>query len=181
MSLQLGTASYTGQNTQVRYWHHHPIEDSCVRVGNYCSIANNVAFFVDGNHRVDYASTYPFLERGGAPRGVKTGWGKGAPRVGHDVWIGNDCTIMSGVVIGTGSVVGAGSVVSRDVPPYAIVAGNPAAVKRYRFSQEIIDQLLQSEWWNLPRDAVLEVLAPLAGDVRAWIEAAERCKRPTTP
>ncbi|ARR57161.1 hypothetical protein HY78_12260 [Rhizorhabdus wittichii DC-6] len=74
---------------------------------------------------------------------------RGAIVIGHDVWIGANSIVVSGVTIGTGAVVAAGAVVARDVPPYAIVAGNPAKVVRYRFEdQSQIDELLSSEWWT---------------------------------
>jgi hypothetical protein len=73
---------------------------------------------------------------------------KGDIVIQNDVWIGAKSTIMSGVKISNGSVVGAGSVVTKDVPPYAIVAGNPAKVVKYRFSEEQIEKLLSIAWWN---------------------------------
>ncbi|WP_281040324.1 MULTISPECIES: CatB-related O-acetyltransferase [unclassified Mesorhizobium] len=68
--------------------------------------------------------------------------------VGHDVWIGARAIIMSGVTIGNGAVIGAGSVVTKDVPPYAIVAGSPARIIRYRFSPDVVDRIQASEWWT---------------------------------
>lgn len=177
MSFALGIDSYVGDNTKVKYWEHVAAEESVVTVGNYCSIASDVIFFADGNHRLDHASTYPFWERNDIRTGTKTGCGKGAPKIGHDTWIGERCMIMSGVSVGTGAAVCAGSVVTKDVPPYAIAAGNPAVIKKYRFDAPVIDQLLRSEWWNLPKDVVYEQLAPVQGDVRAWIDAAERANR----
>lgn len=73
---------------------------------------------------------------------------KGNIIIQNDVWIGAKSTIMSGVKISNGSVVGAGSVVTKDVPPYAIVAGNPAKVVKYRFTEEQIEKLLSIAWWN---------------------------------
>ena len=67
--------------------------------------------------------------------------------VGNDVWIGSGVTIMSGVTIGDGAIIGARSVVASDVPPYAIYAGNPARLIRYRFHENIIIKLLELKWW----------------------------------
>lgn len=68
--------------------------------------------------------------------------------LGHDVWIGRDVIIMKGVTIGTGAVVGAQSLVNKDIPPYAIVAGSPAKVIRYRFDEPTRQALLESRWWD---------------------------------
>lgn len=70
--------------------------------------------------------------------------------IGNDVWIGADALVLKGVRIGDGSVVAAGAVVTRDVPPYAIVGGNPARLIRYRFDEATISELLAVKWWNLP-------------------------------
>jgi acetyltransferase-like isoleucine patch superfamily enzyme len=69
--------------------------------------------------------------------------------IGNDVWTGHNVNILSGVSVGDGAVVAAGSVVTRDVPAYAIVAGVPATVKRFRFSEKIVERLLRSRWWEL--------------------------------
>jgi acetyltransferase-like isoleucine patch superfamily enzyme len=81
------------------------------------------------------------------------------PRVtiGNDVWTGHNVNVLSGVNVGDGAVIAAGAVVTKDVPPYAVVAGVPAAIKRYRFSDEVIAPLLRSKWWDLE----LEQLAGL--------------------
>ncbi|MEO0356168.1 MAG: CatB-related O-acetyltransferase [Cyanobacteria bacterium P01_A01_bin.3] len=78
----------------------------------------------------------------------------------NDVWIGERCTILSGVTIGSGSVVAAKSVVTKSVPPYAIVGGNPAKLIRFRFTDEIINQLLALKWWDLD-DSVIDSIVPL--------------------
>lgn len=68
--------------------------------------------------------------------------------IGNDVWIGANSVILSGVEIGHGAVIGAGAVVTKDVPPYAIVVGVPAKVIKYRFSEDIIEELLEIKWWD---------------------------------
>ena len=75
---------------------------------------------------------------------------KGDINVGNDVWIGNNVIVMPGVTIGNGAVIGAGAVVTKDVPPYAIVGGNPAKVIKYRFTEKQIEKLLEIKWWNWP-------------------------------
>lgn len=82
--------------------------------------------------------------------------------IGSDVWIGCNSTILRGVKVGHGAVIGANSLVNRDVPPYAVVVGSPARVVRFRFDKEIIAQLLELEWWNLPFSVISEHAALFA-------------------
>lgn len=74
--------------------------------------------------------------------------------IGNDVWIGCNSTILRGVVIGDGAVIGANSLVNKDVPPYAIVVGSPAKILKYRFNKDIINELLELKWWDLPLDVI---------------------------
>ncbi|MCI5188989.1 MAG: antibiotic acetyltransferase, partial [Candidatus Electrothrix sp. AS4_5] len=94
---------------------------------------------------------------------------KGDIRVGHDVWIGTGVIILSGVVIGNGAVIGAGSVVVKDVPPYAIVGGNPAKIIRYRFSPEQIEALQHIAWWDWSEEKIRHHLE-LIRDVELFIQ-----------
>ncbi len=76
----------------------------------------------------------------------------GPIRIGNDVWIGASAQIMSGVTIGDGAIVGAGAIVTRDVPAYAVVGGNPARIIRFRFESDLIERLMSIEWWNWSED-----------------------------
>lgn len=88
--------------------------------------------------------------------------------VGHDVWIGHDAVIMPGVQIGAGAIVAAASVVTRNVPAYSVVGGNPATVIRMRYSTEIIDELLDIAWWDWSLDKIEANLVSLEnGDLEA--------------
>jgi len=88
--------------------------------------------------------------------------------VEHDVWIGHDAVIMPGVRIGAGAIVAASSVVTRDVPPYAVVGGNPASIIRMRYPVEIISEILELAWWDWPIDKIEANLPALeSGDLAA--------------
>jgi chloramphenicol O-acetyltransferase type B len=118
-----------------------------VRIGSFCSIAHGVQIMADAQHVTDIVSTYSF-RRSMFRDGIERTRFKGGTTIGNDVWIGSRAIVLSGVSIGDGAVVGAGSVVTKPVPPYAIVAGNPAKLIRFRFEEPIIESLLRIGWWN---------------------------------
>jgi virginiamycin A acetyltransferase len=98
---------------------------------------------------------------------------KGDTVVGNDVWIGYDSMVMPGVTIGDGAIIATRSVVVSDVPPYAIVGGNPAKVVRRRFSDEIVAALLEIAWWNWSAERISQNLERImAADVDALRAAA---------
>jgi acetyltransferase-like isoleucine patch superfamily enzyme len=128
-----------------------------LKIGNYCSIADGVGILLDSAHRPDWITTYPFsyvFEEFRNTFGVPIS--KGNVNIGNDVWIGKNALILSGVTIGDGAVIGAGSVVTKDVEPYAIVAGNPARLIRKRFDQETINELLKIKWWQWDTQRIKE-------------------------
>lgn len=135
-------------------------------VGRYCSIARDV-MIGPGSHPLNWVSTHPFqymnrfrfdvgddFEGGTEYKTFQVGkqsgaWNDHQPiAIGHDVWIANGALILPGVTIGTGAVVASRAVVTKDVPPYAIVGGNPAKVLKYRFDEDLRERLLASEWWS---------------------------------
>jgi acetyltransferase-like isoleucine patch superfamily enzyme len=136
--------------------------DMDLKIGRYCSIAGNVTIF-PGNHPLHFVSTSPFtgddqlaicraaLEDFSGPDFVHRHVAERllpAPMIGNDVWIGQDATLARGITLGHGCAVGTGSVVTRSVPPYAVVAGNPARIIRMRFPEPLVEALLASEWWR---------------------------------
>lgn len=121
-----------------------------VKIGRFCSIASNVRFLA-GNHPYDRVSMSPYfyLKSWGLDLDEENKISYGRLEIGHDVWIGENVLILSNVrKIGNGSIIGAGSVVTHDVPPYAIVCGTPAKCMKMRFTEEEIDALEKSEWYN---------------------------------
>ena len=92
--------------------------------------------------------------------------------IGNDVWIGSRVIIKQGLNIGTGAVIGAGSIVTKDVPEYAIVAGCPARIIRYRFDENTIKRLLATQWWTLSEKEIRR-FADCINDVEAFLESVE--------
>lgn len=140
-------------------------------IGKYCSIAANVKFIMNGgNHPTTWMTTYPFPIFGeGWESAMPSEWPtRGDTIVGNDVWIGYGATIMPGVRIGDGAIIATAAVVTKDVPPYAIVGGNPAQLLRYRFDEQTIARLLEIQWWDWDREKVTRnVRALCSGDVSA--------------
>lgn len=115
-----------------------------LRIGSFCSIANGVKFILSAEHPMDHLLTYPVQEL--ITRDGIDAQSKGDIQVDDDVWIGCGAMVLSGVHIHQGAVVAAGAIVTKDVPPYAIVAGVPAKVMGYRFEQELRDKLLSIDF-----------------------------------
>lgn len=139
-------------------------------IGRFCSIADRVEILLGGNHRVDWATTFPFAAfsgrwPGAAALGESYHGSRGDVQIGSDVWLGSGAMILSGVRIGHGAVVAARSVVTRDVPDYAVVAGNPARVVRMRFGPDQVAALVETHWWDLP-DGAIVTLVPLLNSER---------------
>lgn len=113
-------------------------DGEALQIGSCCSIASGVKFILGGNHATNTISTYPFAHYYDGGKIVAES--RGPIIIEDDVWIGTDVTILSGITVGKGAVIAAGSMIVKDVPPYAIMGGNPAKVIRYRLSEnEIAD------------------------------------------
>jgi acetyltransferase-like isoleucine patch superfamily enzyme len=129
-----------------------------VKIGRFCSIASSVKI-LGGNHPLNRFTTHMVSYNGEFDKFAEEAFNRRwvlkpfmttpqDPVIGTDVWIGNDVVLKGGIVINDGAIVAANSIVTKDVPPYAVVAGVPAKIVKYRFSPEIIEQLLKIRWWN---------------------------------
>ena len=123
--------TYFDRNVNIISWSN----DYHIHVGKYCSIGNLVTIGAQA-HYLDRFATFPFQTK--PPKATK---------IGNDVWIGCNSVILAGLTVGDGAVIGAGSVVTKDVPDYAIVVGNPARILRYR-------EVQVKGWWDLPRSEI---------------------------
>lgn len=144
-----------------------------VTIGNYCSISSGVKIICGGIHPTNWISTFPFrvafnLE-GKFIDGMPTT--KGDVIINNDVWIGTGVTILSGIKIGNGAVICAKAVVTKDIPSYAIVAGVPAKIIRYRFSECDILELEKIKWWNWDKEKLIKNVDLLSSpDMKMFIE-----------
>lgn len=140
-NVTFGDFTYYG-----RHCTFHAPENSYIKIGKFCSIAEHV-FIITSNHRYDTISTFPFQaiikylphQKIRELENIE---------IGNDVWIGTKSVILKGITIGDGAIIGAGSVVTKNVPPYCIVAGVPAKIITFRFSQNQINKLLKIKWWD---------------------------------
>jgi len=165
--LVLGNQTYGVENLRIHHWN----GQNKLVVGAYCSIADSVHVFLGGNHRMEWATTFPFSTKSAIAQGIIHGsrdgcvTSKGNVIIGTDVWIGSHASIMSGVSIGSGAVIAAYSHVVKDVEPYEIVGGNPAKHIRFRFNKTVIERLERLAWWNWPEEVVFSNVDLLCSEI----------------
>jgi acetyltransferase-like isoleucine patch superfamily enzyme len=165
----VGGGSYSGLCSIGSFSYSYSALPEPMKVGRYCSISNGLAI-LDSHHPMDLVTTSIITFRPNnslvsefvtKEQTAQYNWhkfgGKEYPVLGHDVWIGRDVTLCMGIKIGNGAVVAAGSLVTKDVPPYAVVGGNPARVLKYRFDPEVIAELSRLEWWNYDPKRISEI------------------------
>lgn len=128
-----------------------------VSLGKYCQVGRDVAFHPT-NHPISYLSTY--INKQLFEGELKSLKSESPIEIGNDVWIGHGVIVLSGIKVGNGAILAAGSIITKDVPAYAIMAGNPAKVLRKRFSDSLIEELEELKWWD-KNDEELEYLKPL--------------------
>jgi len=180
--IEVGDYSYADSRTPPADWaatlapylfHHSPER---LVIGRFCQIAEGAMFVTaSANHRRDGFTTFPFAIFDGGIGDDRPSLPSGPgpdTMIGNDVWIGRDARILPGARIGDGVIVGAAAVVGGEVPPYSVVAGNPARVVRRRFDAATIDRLLALRWWDWPIDAILAAEAAICGGDLAALEAA---------
>ncbi len=149
-------------------------------IGKFTSIASHVRIN-PGDHPMGRASQSHFTYRASAyfegadDEADFFAWRRARPvAIGHDVWIGHGAIVLAGRKIGTGAVIGAGAVVTKDVPDYAVVVGNPAKILRMRFPEATYAALLQLQWWNWSHDKLRMALPefrtlPASEFARKWL------------
>ena len=147
-------------------YHFEFIGDKLI-IGKFCMIASDVKFIMNGaNHLTNALTSYPFAIFGNGWENAMNGKQypqKGDINIGNDVWIGCNATIMAGVTIGNGAIVAANSTVIKDVDPYAMVGGNPAKEIKKKFSDDIVERLLNLKWWNWDIEKITENVQYLTG------------------
>ncbi|MBW2940879.1 CatB-related O-acetyltransferase [Zhongshania sp. CAU 1632] len=127
-------------------------------VGRYCSVAPTARRF-NGNHGIEYLSLHPYLYNAKLGLVGKECIKRTHCEIEDDVWLGHNSILLPSVtVVGRGAVIAAGAVVTKNVPKYAVVAGNPAKIVKYRFPEDVIEQIERTNWWLLDREEIAEMI-----------------------
>ena len=127
------------------------------RIGRFCSFASHIHIFAT-NHKLDAVTTHPFIYNPSVGVVGEDLREYNHVQIGNDVWMGQNAMVVPSVAtVGDGAVIAAGAVVTQDVPPYAVVAGVPARVAKYRFSKQVREALLEIQWWNWKPDRIFSL------------------------
>lgn len=165
--IQIGDYTYYHDSSPEKFEKENVILLFCCKliIGKFVQIASETKFIMSGaNHQMNGFSTYPFNIFGGIWANYEPEYpNKGDTVIGHDVWFGYRSIIMPGVKIGHGAIIGAGAVVTKDVPPYTIVGGNPARKIRSRFSPQVITELETICWWDWDEKKISRNLKAIVG------------------
>jgi hypothetical protein len=152
-----------------------PYEHTKLIIGNYSAVAGT--HMLGGQHAIKHVASYPLRIHMQLPGAGEDGnpAKRGNIVIGSDCWVTFGSWVQGGITIGDGAVVATGSMVTKDVPPYAIVGGNPAKIIAYRHTEEQIAALLEIKWWDWPEDEVREAAPYLASeDIDAFIAYARQ-------
>ena len=171
--LKIGAMSYASSLYVHDYaeFCHHEFDPGSISIGKYCSLAHNIEMMLYGAHNIGAVTTSPLMPLiGTLSYGISD---LENINIGNDVWIGRGAKILSGCrSIGHGAVIGAYAVIAKDVPPYAVVVGNPGKIVKYRFNEDQIYKLLAIAWWDWPCAKVVEHSEHLLGiEIDSFIQA----------
>ena len=182
-NIVIGDYSYyddpdDSENFERNVLYHYPFVGDKLIIGKFCAIAQGVKIIMNGaNHKLSGFSTYPFSIFAQGWESVIPQPGdlpyKGDTIVGNDVWLGYESVIMPGVKIGHGAIIAAKSFVVGNVPPYAVMGGNPAQILRMRFSKETIQALLKIAWWDWDVEKITRNLQHIVSADLEALQAAE--------
>ena len=148
-----------------------------LEIGSFVSIAKGVIFILGGQHQTKTFATFPLRAYFTRIDNNLDSQSKGPVIVGDEVWIGAGAIILSGVNIGKGAIVGAGAVISKDIPPYAVVAGNPAKIVKYRFSKDVISQILDLKLSDINNDVICNNFDLLYNNIEMNSEVINKIKQ----
>lgn len=148
---KIGKYTYINNNTHLTY--------NVTSIGAFCSIGEGAKIGLV-SHPMNYISTHNFIHDPYfdfvKQQKYKASEQAGPTVIGNDVWIGSNAVVLAGLTIGDGAVIGAGAVVTKDVPPYAVVAGVPAEIKKFRFDPDMIAKLQDIKWWDFDEGTLRE-------------------------
>lgn len=166
--------------------YHFPFIGDRLIIGKFCAIGRGARFIMNGaNHKLTGVSTYPFFIFGNGWEKVSPGSddlrSKGDTVIENDVWLGYEALLMPGVRVGNGAIVASRSVVTKDVPPYSIVGGNPAQLIKMRFDEATVDALNDLAWWDWPIEIITENLPHIVdANLEALLEIRKTLRAPNT-